>query len=89
MVLSEIQKKENGTLIRICQECKSSSIHQSKCTLKINRFKHYSGFYPLWKCEPDDDFHRWYKNVNRESVRFAELLVVQKDVDANIQRIRH
>lgn len=74
MSLVKYERRENGTLLRICPECKSFSVHQSKCTLKINRFKHYSGFYPLWICEPDDDFHRWYENANRESVRFAELL---------------
>jgi hypothetical protein len=72
--LVKYKKRENGTLTRICPECKSFSAHQSTCTLKINRYKHYSGFYPLWLCEPDKDFHEWYKNVNRESIRFAESL---------------
>lgn len=72
------EKRENQILTRICPECKSFSDHQSTCTLKINRYKHYSGFYPLWLCEPDDDFHDWYKNVNRESVRFAELLATAR-----------
>lgn len=72
------EKRENQILIRICLECKSFSAHQSTCTLKINRYKHYSGFYPLWLCEPEDGFHEWYKNVNRGSVRFAESLATAR-----------
>lgn len=70
----EYEKRENGRLVRICPECESFSAHLPTCTLKINRYKHYTGFHPLWLCEPDQDFYEWYKNVNRESVRFAELL---------------
>jgi hypothetical protein len=73
-----MRKKENGILIRFCPKCKSFSVHQFTCTLKINRYKHYSGFYPLWLCEPDDDFYEWYRNVNQEHVRFAELLATAR-----------
>jgi hypothetical protein len=76
--LVKYEKRENGILTHICPECKSFSVHQSKCALKINRYKHYSGFYPLWLCEPDKDFHEWYKNINRESVRFAESLATAR-----------
>jgi hypothetical protein len=48
------------------------------CTLKINRYIHYFGFYPLWLCEPDEDFYEWHKNVNWKSVRFAESLAIAR-----------
>jgi hypothetical protein len=76
--LVKYEKRENGTLTRTCPECKSFSAHQSACTLKINRYKHYSGFYPLWLCEPDEDFYEWHKNVNWKSVRFAESLATAR-----------
>jgi hypothetical protein len=78
MSLVKYEKRENGALTRICPECKSFSVHLPTCSLKINRYKHYSGSYPLWLCEPDEDFHEWHKNVNRESVRFAELLATAR-----------
>ena len=37
--LVKYEKRENGILTHICPECKSFSVHQSKCALKINRYK--------------------------------------------------
>ena len=46
----------------------------SQCILKIKRYKHYSGFYLLWFCEPNEQFHKWYNAIDWESVKFAELI---------------
>jgi hypothetical protein len=67
-------KIENGRLVLMCPKCEAFSDHLRNCTLKINRFKHYSGFCPLWLCEPDEEFYEWYRNVDWESVKFATLL---------------
>jgi hypothetical protein len=70
-----LKEEKNERLVQMCPECKSFSNHLPICTLKINRYKHYSGFYPLWLCEPNEEFYEWYRNVDWEgSVGFAELL---------------
>jgi hypothetical protein len=70
----QYEKIENEKLVQICPKCKSFSKHLSNCTLRINRYKHYSGLHSLWLCEPDEKFYEWYRNVDWEAVKFAELI---------------
>ena len=53
--------------------------HSSKCNLKLNPLKHYLGIAPLWLCYPDEEFARWYSNINWDSVTFAESLATAWD----------
>ncbi|MGE5662671.1 MAG: hypothetical protein ACM3X1_10550 [Ignavibacteriales bacterium] len=68
------EKRENGRLIRMCPECNSFSDHSPNCTLKINRYRHYSGFRPLSLCEPDEEAYEQYRNTDWKAVKFAEML---------------
>jgi hypothetical protein len=77
--LVKYEKIENGEFIQICLRCRCLLVHLPNYTLKINRYKHYAGFHPLWLSEPNKEFFEWYKNVNQESIRFAELLATARN----------
>jgi hypothetical protein len=48
----------------------------SQSNRKINRYKHYSGFYRLWLREPNEEFYERYRNVDwKGSAKLVELLV--------------